>query len=46
MAENAILVKSKNFAIRIIRMYQWLVNERRELAKLLTAIIKGTKKKL
>ena len=30
MAENAILIKSKNFAIRIIRMYQWLVNERRE----------------
>ena len=30
MAEKAILIKSKNFAIRIIRMYQWLVNERRE----------------
>ena len=30
MAETAILAKSKVSATRIIRIYQWLVNERRE----------------
>jgi len=30
MKENAVLVKSENFAIRIIRLYQYLQNEKKE----------------
>ncbi len=30
MKENVILIKSKNFAIRIIRLYQYLQNEKKE----------------
>ena len=30
MAENAILIKSKKFAIRVIRLYQYLTKEKSE----------------
>lgn len=54
MEQNVIEIKSKAFAIRIIRMYKWLTENKREmynsiypecveLAKLLTSIIKTTK---
>lgn len=54
MEQNVIEIKSKAFAIRIIRMYKWLTENKREmynsiypecveLAELLTSIIKTTK---
>lgn len=30
MKENTVLIKSKNFAIRIIRLYQYLQNKKKE----------------
>ena len=39
---NAILVKSKAFAVRVIRMYQWLTRERQEYVLAKQCLRSGT----
>ncbi len=42
MSDNVILDKSKAFAIRIIRMYQWLTSEKREYVLCKQCLRSGT----
>ncbi len=40
--DNVIVAKSKAFALRIIRLYQWLVNEKREFVLSKQVLKSGT----
>ena len=42
MSDNVVLDKSKAFAIRIIRMYQWLTSEKREYVLCKQCLRSGT----
>lgn len=42
MSDNVILDKSKAFAIRIIRMYQWLTSEKHEYVLCKQCLRSGT----
>ena len=42
MKDNTILIKSKAFAIRIVRMYKWLTQEQREFVLSKQCLRSGT----